>query len=372
MIIMALDHVRDYFHGAAYIFDPTDLSKTDGVMFFTRWITHFCAPVFTFLAGTSAYLNGMQKTKKELSSFLFTRGLWLVIAEIFIITFGWLFNPVFPVFILQVIWALGVSMIVLSALVWLPVNAILIIGLILIFGHNLLDYVTPGANWTDLYNILHRQAPLTVGDAQFFVGYPILPWIGIMCAGYALGQLYVPSYDAGRRKKRLIGLGLGAIALFIVIRFINGYGDPRPWTEQPSSFFTFLSFLNTSKYPPSLLYTLMTLGPALLFLAFTEKPLNAFTRKVVVLGRVPMFFYILHIYVIHLLGVAAIVISGQPWDDMVLNTWVTANEQLRGYGYPLWFVYVLWLVVMIGLYPLCQWYDDYKKAHRGKWWLSYI
>jgi uncharacterized membrane protein len=369
IIIMALDHVRDYFHGAAFIFDPTDLSKTDGVMFFTRWITHFCAPVFTFLAGTSAYLSGVQKTKKQLSSFLFTRGLWLVVAEIFIITFGWLFNPVFPVFILQVIWALGISMMVLAALVWLPVSAILTIGLILIAGHNLLDYVQGS---TDIYNILHRQAPLSIGPANFFVGYPILPWIGIMCTGYAFGQLYLTSFDAARRKKWLIGIGLGAIALFVVIRFINSYGDPRPWSEQATPFFTFLSFLNTTKYPPSLLYTLMTLGPALLFLAFTEKPLNAFTQKLVVLGRVPMFFYIIHIYFIHLLGIIAIVLSGQPWHDMVLHTWVTANEQLRGYGYPLWVVYVLWLVVMVVLYPLCRKYDAYKKANRQQWWLSYV
>jgi uncharacterized membrane protein len=374
ILIMALDHVRDYFHGAAYIFDPTDLSRTDGFMFFTRWITHFCAPVFTFLAGTSAYLNGTQKTKKQLSAFLFSRGLWLVFAELFIITLGWTFNPAYPIFILQVIWALGISMMVLSAMVWLPEKLILITGLVLIFGHNLLDPVVPGLYppVAALFTILHRQELLQVGSANFFVGYPILPWIGIMCTGYALGKLYLPSFDAAKRKKWLVATGLGAIALFIVIRFINSYGDPSPWSTQQTPFFTFLSFLNTTKYPPSLLYILMTLGPALLFLAFTEKPLNAFTQKVVVLGRVPMFFYIIHIYILHLLGVIAVVASGHPWHDMILNNWVTANAQLQGYGYPLWFVYVLWIVVMIGLYPLCSWYDGYKRAHREKWWLSYI
>jgi hypothetical protein len=193
-----------------------------------------------------------------------------------------------------------------------------------------------------------------------------------MATGYAFGQLYLPSVDPVRRKKWLVRLGLGAIVLFVVIRFINAYGDPRPWSEQPTAFFTFLSFLNTTKYPPSLLYTLMTLGPALLFLAYTEKPLNAFTQKLVVLGRVPMFFYILHIYFIHLLGVIAIVLSGHPWQDMVLHTWVTSNEQLQGYGYPLWVVYTIWLVVMVVLYPLCRRYDAYKKAHREKKWLSYL
>jgi uncharacterized membrane protein len=373
--IMALDHVRDYFHGAAYIFDPTDLSRTDGFMFFTRWITHFCAPVFTFLAGTSAYLNGTQKTKKQLSAFLFSRGLWLVIAEILIITFGWTFNPAYPVFILQVIWALGVSMMVLSAMVWLPETVILITGLVLIFGHNLLDpiHVTTNDLSGFLIGVLHEQHFFPLGDQNaIMTGYPIIPWIGIMCTGYALGKLYLPSYDAAKRKKWLLTMGLAAIALFIVIRFINSYGDPRPWSVQQTPFFTFLSFLNTTKYPPSLLYILMTLGPALLFLAFTEKPLNAFTQKLVVLGRVPMFFYIIHIYILHLLGVIAVVASGHPWHDMVLNTWVTANQQLQGYGYPLWFVYALWIVVMIGLYPLCQWYDGYKRTHREKWWLSYV
>jgi uncharacterized membrane protein len=370
IIIMALDHVRDFFHDAAYVFDPTDLSQTNGFIFITRWITHFCAPVFTFLAGTSAYLNGVKKTKRQLSGFLFTRGLWLVIAEIFIITFGWLFNPAYPVFILQVIWALGVSMMVLSALVWLPERVILIAGILIIFGHNLMD--AAGPDQSTLFNMLHRQAPWDAGPIDFFIGYPVLPWIGIMLTGYSLGKLYLPSYDAAKRKQWLVRLGLTATALFVIIRFINVYGDPSPWSVQPTPFFTFLSFLKTTKYPPSLLYTLMTLGPALLFLAFTEKPLNSFTQKLVVLGRVPMFFYIIHIYFIHLLAVAAIVISGHPWQDMVLHTWVTSNEQLKGYGYPLWVVYVLWMLVMICLYPLCKNYDAYKKAHREKRWLSYI
>jgi uncharacterized membrane protein len=301
--------------------------------------------------------------------------LWLVFAELFLITFGWTFNPLYPVFILQVIWALGVSMMALSALIWLPETAIVTIGLVLIFGHNLLDPIHVKGN--DLSNLLiglvHEQHFFPITDhVAVMTGYPITPWIGIMAVGYVFGKMYLPSYDAAKRKKNLLMLGSGAIALFIVIRLINGYGDPRPWSSQPTPFFTFLSFLNTTKYPPSLLYILMTLGPALLFLAFTEKPLNAFTQKVVVLGRVPMFFYIIHIYILHLLGVIAVVASGHPWHDMVLHTWVTANEQLQGYGYPLWFVYALWIVVMIGLYPVCRWYDGYKKAHREKWWLSYV
>jgi uncharacterized membrane protein len=186
------------------------------------------------------------------------------------------------------------------------------------------------------------------------------------------GQLYLPTFDAGKRKKILIYLGLGAIALFILIRFINIYGDPHHWSAQKTSLFTLLSFLNTTKYPPSLLYTLMTLGPAMLFLAFTEKPLTWLTEKLVVLGRVPMFFYILHIYLIHALAVIAASVSGYKWSDMILTGWVSMNDQLKGYGYSLVFVYALWLIIIVGVYPLCRWYDNYKRAHRTKWWLSYI
>jgi uncharacterized membrane protein len=374
MIIMALDHVRDYFHAGAFQFDPTDLTRTDVPLFFTRWITHFCAPVFTFLAGTSAFLNGTKKTKKELSIFLFTRGLWLVIAEIVIITLGWTFNPQYPFLILQVIWALGVSMMVLSVLIYLPLTIILITGLALIFGHNLIDLAqTPGDQSTSfMMAVLHKQQIFFMKPFSVMLGYPVTPWIGIMLTGYALGRLYLPTYESGKRKRNLLWLGLGAVALFIIIRFINAYGDPRPWTSQKTPLFTFLSFLNTTKYPPSLLYTLMTLGPALLFLAFAEKPLNRLTEKFVVFGRVPMFFYILHIYLIHFLAVIAAAVSGYKWSDMVLTGWVSMNTQLQGYGYSLVFVFVLWIIMIIGVYPLCKRYDEYKRMNRTKWWLSYI
>ena len=374
MIIMALDHVRDYFHASAFLFDPTDLSRTDVPLFFTRWITHFCAPVFTFLAGTSAFLNGTKKTKKELSFFLFTRGLWLVIAEVLIVTLGWTFNPQYPVLILQVIWALGVSMMVLSVMIYLPRTLILIIGLALIAGHNLLDIPpSPGGHSTSfLMAALHEQHIFFMKPISIMMGYPVTPWIGIMLCGYAFGQLYLPTFDARKRRKTLITLGLGAVALFIIIRFLNMYGDPHPWLAQKTPVYTLLSFLNTTKYPPSLLYILMTLGPALLFLAFAEKPLNRLSEKVAVFGRVPMFYYLLHIYLIHVLAVLAAAISGYKWSDMVLTGWVSMNAQLQGFGYSLAFVYVLWIIIIIGVYPLCKWYDNYKQVNRSKWWLSYI
>ena len=374
MIIMALDHVRDYFHASAFLYDPTDLTRTDVPLFLTRWITHFCAPIFTFLAGASAFLNGTKKTKKELSFFLFTRGLWLVIAEVLIVTLGWTFNPAYPVLILQVIWALGVSMMVLAGMIYLPLTAILVIGLALIGAHNLLDAPPAGGAHpaSFLMAALHEQRIIPMKPFIIMMGYPVTPWIGIMLVGYAFGQLYLPTFDAGKRRKNLIGLGLAAIALFIIIRFINLYGDPHPWSAQKTPVFTVLSFLNTTKYPPSLLYILMTLGPAMLFLAFAEKPLNKLSEKVVVFGRVPMFYYLLHIYLIHILSVIAAAISGFKWSDMVLTGWVSMNAQLKGYGYSLAFVYVLWILIIVGVYPLCKWYDNYKQANRSKWWLSYI
>ena len=374
MIIMALDHVRDYFHAGAFQFDPTDLTRTDVPLFFTRWITHFCAPIFTFLAGASAFLNSTKKTPKELSLFLFTRGLWLVFAEMAIITLGWTFNPQYPVLILQVIWALGVSMMVLSVMIYLPRTLILIIGLLLIGGHNLLDatHATDNTPSSFFISALHERHFFLGKPFSIMLGYPVIPWIGIMLTGYSFGQLYLPTFDAGKRRKLLTYLGLGAIALFIIIRSIDIYGDPRHWSVQKTPVFTLLSFLNTTKYPPSLLYILMTLGPAMLFLAFAEKPLNRFTEKLVVFGRVPMFFYILHIYLIHVLAVIAAVVSGHKWSDMVLTGWVSMNEQLKGYGYSLVFVYALWIIIIVGVYPLCRRYDNYKRVHRDKWWLSYI
>lgn len=377
MIIMALDHVRDYFHGSAYIYDPTDLSKTSVAIFFTRWITHFCAPVFMLLAGVSACLYGAKKGRKELSFFLFTRGIWLILAELFIVTLEWTFNPHYAAFILQVIWAFGISMLALSVLIWLPRKGIALIGILLIAGHNLLDQVHVPGNTVPAFfwAFLHEQHFFSFGPSSgVMVGYPILPWIGIICMGYCLGSLYLSDYTPEQRKKTLLSLGLGAIVLFILLRFSNLYGDHALWSTQKNAVFTFMSFLNTTKYPPSLLYVLMTTGPAMVFLALAEKPLNALTRRLIVFGRVPMFYYLVHIFFIHLLAIIGAVVSGHPWTVMVdLTTWVTANVQLKGYGFNLLTVYVVWIGVVIALYPLCRWFDGYKRAHQAeKWWLSYL
>lgn len=378
MIIMALDHVRDYFHAYSYLNDPTDLQHTSTTIFLTRWITHFCAPVFMLLAGISACLYGAKNGRKALSGFLFTRGLWLVVVELFIITLAWTFNPHYSAFILQVIWAFGISMMTLALLIHLPRTVLLCIGIILVAGHNALDnvHVAEDSPWSFLWSVLHQPnfSGFPFGSSRIILGYPVLPYIGIITLGYCLGSLYTPDTAPDTRKRLLLNMGIGAILLFIVLRWINVYGDAAPWSVQKDFLFTVLSFINVSKYPPSLLYILMTLGPALLFLAYAERPLNRVTSKVTIFGRVPMFFYLLHIPLIHGLGVLASWLSGHSPADMVnLTTWVTANAQLRGYGFSLPVVYLVWIAVMLMLYPVSLRFSQYKQANQGqKKWLSYF
>ncbi len=376
MIIMALDHVRDYFNRSAYLFDPTDLQHATVALFLTRWITHFCAPVFMLLSGISAWLYGRKNGRTAASFFLLTRGLWLIIAELFIVTLGWTFNLHYGIFILQVIWAFGISMIVLSGLIYAPRGVLLAIALLLIGGHDLLDgiHVTGNGFGAVLFSFLHVQAGFKAGPINFFVGYPILPWIGIIALGYWFGDLYHPDCNPAQRRRLLRRLGWGAIVLFIVIRAFDGYGDPAPWSVQRNVVYTILSFVNVSKYPPSLLYILLTIGPALLFLSAAERSLNALTRPLAVIGRVPMFYYLLHIYFLHALAIAAAAVSGFPPSAMVnLNNWVTANPQLKGYGFGLDIVYAVWMGTVIILYPLCRWFDRYKRSHAAQQkWLSYL
>ncbi len=375
MIIMALDHVRDYFHNSAFLNSPTDLSQTTIPIFFTRWITHFCAPVFVFLAGISAYLYGAKRSRKQLSFFLFTRGIWLVAAELFIVTLGWTFNPSYPFFNLQVIWATGISMIILSAIIYMNKYIIFITGIVLIVAHNLLDNVhLPGNGIASfLWSLLHEPGYFTFGSFSFSVRYPVLPWIGIMAIGYSFGRLYTSAYDPKKRQKILLLLGGVAIILFIILRAGNFYGDAANWSMQKNTAFSLLSFLNVTKYPPSLLYILMTLGPALIFLSLSEKPLNALTSKITIFGRVPMFYYLLHIFLIHLFAMIGAMVSGYKWSDMILSTRVNASPELKGYGFNLITVYIIWIGLVIILYPFCKWFDKYKRRNQSiKWWLSYL
>lgn len=377
ILIMALDHVRDYFHADNFVYDPTDMAQTNAPVFFTRWITHFCAPVFVFLAGTSAFLVGERKSKKELSIFLLKRGLWLMLLELTIVNFAWNFNPSFTFTRLQVIWVLGLGMVCMSAIIYLPQKIILTIGLIILFGHNLLDNIKATGNSLPdfLWCLLHERKRFTISEGHLVgTGYPLLPWLSIMMLGYCLGALYKNGMDAALRKKSLLIIGGTATLLFILIRGINDYGDMKPWESQPSFIMNICSFLNVTKYPPSLLYTLMTMGPALILLTWLEKPLSRFGKILIRFGRVPLFFYLLHLFLIHGLGIIAVVISGRPWTDMIFTLNQNAKDApwLKGYGYSLAGTYAVWILVIAMLYPLCRWYDKYKSTHKEKWWLSYL
>ena len=377
IVNMALDHVRDYFHAGNFLYDPTDMAQTNAPVFFTRWVTHFCAPVFVFLAGTSVFLIGERKTKKELAFFLLKRGLWLVLLEVTIVNFAWGFNAASSIFRLQVIWVLGLGMVVMSAIIYLPPKIILATGLLILFGHNLFDNIhATGNSFPDfLWSLLHERKRFTISEGHLIgTGYPLIPWLSIMMLGYCFGALYKKGMDAAFRKKYLLIIGGAATALFILIRGINMYGDMKSWQVQPSFIMSICSFLNVTKYPPSLLYTLMTLGPALIILMLLEKPLNIFGKIIIVIGRVPLFFYLIHLYLIHLLAIVAVVISGRPWTDMIFITGINAKDApwLKGFGYSLAGTYLVWIAVLLLLYPLCKWYDDHKTNHKEKWWLSYL
>lgn len=371
MVIMALDHVRDYFHYSAFYFDPTDPTQTTLPIFFTRWITHFCAPTFCFLAGTSAFMVGRRKSVTELSGFLLKRGLWLVFIEMTVVNFAWYFDVCFKNPGLLVIWSLGISMIVLAALVHLPRRFILFFSLLIIFGHNLLDNIHFEGNV--FWSILHEFTFFKISENYMFVvGYPIIPWIAVMSLGYYFGSFYDKSYENVNRKKLFNLLGITTIMAFMIIRYCNFYGDPLPWKDYGSTSKDLFSFLNPSKYPPSLDYLLMTLGGAFLFLANSEKLKGKVVDFFSTFGRVPFFYYILHLYIIHLVALLFAELSGFGWKIMILNAWVSESPGLKGYGFPLWIVYAVWVGIILLLYPLCKKFDNYKQSHKEKWWLSYL
>ncbi|TDD98032.1 DUF1624 domain-containing protein [Flavobacterium cellulosilyticum] len=371
MVIMALDHTRDYFHYSAFYFDPTDPTKSTLPIFFTRFITHFCAPAFSFLAGLSACLVGRRKSKSELSSFLVKRGLWLVFIELTIVNFAWYFDLSFRNPSLIVIWSLGISMIVLAALIHLPKKIILVFSILVIFGHNLLD--TTHFTGNVLWAILHEYAIFNISETHHLnVYYPIIPWIAVMSLGYYFGSFYDKSYDILKRKKVFNRIGISALLLFVFIRFINRYGDPIPWKDYGTISKDLISFLNPSKYPPSLLYLLMTLSGTILFLANSEKLKGKVVDFFSTFGRVPFFYYIIHIYVIHLFALLFAQLTGFGWKIMILPTWVSEVTALKGYGFPLSVVYAVWIGIILLLYPICKKFDNYKQSHKEKWWLSYL
>ncbi len=376
IILMVLDHVRMYFGQGTWWADPTDLATTTPLLFLTRWITHFCAPVFIFLAGTSAALHGahLQNTG-QLSRYLLKRGLWLVFLELGILLFGWMFDITFSFHLLQVMWALGASMVILGGLVYLPGWTILAFGLVLVLGHNLLDPVRMEGTGIPslLWYILHQNAVVVFGpDAVVYFHYPLLPLAGLMALGYVFGRLYLPGFDAGRRRKWLLWMGAGAILSFVVLRGLNLYGDPNPWSPQGTVLYSIMSFLNTTKYPASLQFMLMTIGPALVFLALTEGVEIRATELVLTFGRVSLFFYLVHVYWIHLLALVAIELAGRSWSEWIITARAFMAGSQAGFGFPLLVVYLVWALVLVAMYPLCKWYRRYKKAHPENRLLAYI
>lgn len=374
IVIMALDHVRDFF--AATPFAPEDVSQTTPAWFFTRWVTHFCAPVFVFLAGAGAYLYGLKAgSARALSRFLLVRGLWLVFLEFTVINLSWMFEwPWNEGFMFgQVIWVIGVSMIVLAGLSRLPLPWVVGFGLVLIAGHNLLDGIRPemlgslGWLWTFLH-IGFGWIPFNAEQSfGFLVVYPLIPWVGVMALGYAFGP--VMRWAPERRQKWLWRAGLGIILLFVALRTTNWYGDAQHWAPQEKGVvYSLLSFLNTSKYPPSLLYLCMTLGPGMLLLLWFERWRGAVPAFLQVFGRVPFFFYFLHFSIINAASRAYFYLAKGWHVDFFSNPPAKWPE---GYEPSLGLAYVAWALLIAGMYFLCRWYGKYKFSH-DYWWLKYL
>ncbi|WP_341836361.1 heparan-alpha-glucosaminide N-acetyltransferase domain-containing protein [Chitinophaga pollutisoli] len=375
MILMALDHVRDFFHTGAMTSDPLDPETTHTALYLTRWVTHFCAPIFVFLSGLSVFLMNGRKTKAEISKFLLTRGLWLIVVEVTIVSLGLSFNPLFSLFFLQVIWAIGVSFVLLSLLVFLPWGAILALGAAITLSHNILDFyeAQPGFQPGLLWEFAHKR---TFALHEVFPGhraivlYPFLPWVGVMMMGYGCGRLFAADISSRMRQSVLVTVGLGMIGLFFLLRAVNVYGDPLRWEAWHTLSQTLFSFFNVQKYPPSLLYTCATIGPGLLALAALEHARNGFTAVCNVYGSVPFFYYVLHFYLIHGLTVIAFFASGYNASQIV-DPQTPFLFRPADFGFSLPVVYLVWIGVVAALYFPCKRFAAYKR-NRRKWWLSYV
>lgn len=372
IIVMALDHVRDFFGDAAA--NPTDLTTTTAALFFSRWITHFCAPAFFLLTGTGAYLSLSRMTPAELSRFLITRGIWLIVLELTVLRFTMQFNVDYQVTIVTVLWALGWAMIVLAGLVWLPLWLIAAAGAAMVLGHNLLDSI-PAASFgplAPLWTVLHAPGFLVHTERfSLFISYVLIPWVGVTALGFVLGSIF--RLDPVRRQRLLLWWGMGAIAAFLLLRFANIYGDPVSWSDQSSPLRTLMSFLNVSKYPPSLLFLLATLGPLLLLLRAFDHHLPALARPALIIGKVPLFFFLGHFFLIHLLAVAASYLRygeiGGMFRSPDMAHFPFSAPPNWGAGLPA--IYAIWFGVVLIMFPLCRWYAGVKQRN-DSWWLSYL
>ncbi len=372
MIIMALDHTRDLIHITSVTDSPTNLQATTPALFLTRWITHFCAPIFVFLSGVSAYLV-FKKTNDVTSTrrFLLTRGIWLVVLEFTLVNFGVWFNPHFNVFLFDVIAAIGCGFIILSLLLKSSIKTILIVGLAIIFLHNLSSFISaaetslPGK----LTMMLVAPGAIPFGKGGLFImGYPPIPWLGILLTGFAAGRLFELAIPM--RKPLFLKIGLTALALFIIVRSVNVYGDSFQWEKQKSTLFTFLSFINVTKYPPSLIFCLLTLGVMFLLLSSVEGLQNKFTEITIVYGKVPLFYFLIHWYILHPLMFLIVFFQGYKYSDLVFGVNLGRPKGISGVN--LWYTYLIWALVVIALYPICKWYGKYKESHKEKKWLRYL
>lgn len=372
MIIMALDHVRDLMHVDSITQSPTDLTTTSPLLFFTRFITHLCAPTFVFLAGTSVYLSLQNKNNvSETRKFLLKRGIWLVVLEFTIVNFGLFFDIGFHSLLFEVIAAIGFGFIILSVLLKIRSQTLGIIGLFILFFHNLTPLIPFAENSILKTALAPLFSPIVFpfSGRAFIMGYPPIPWLGIMLVGFATGKFF--EWNEKKRKQLFTKIGLSALVLFIIIRFVNIYGDSALWTIQKDAVFTFLSFMNVTKYPPSLLFCLVTLGIMFLLLAFAERFSSGIQKVTLVYGKVPLFYFVVHFYVIHLLTLLMLFAQGFSFSQFEFASGTFGRPKGIESGLSLWLIYLIWIFVVVLLYKPCQWFGKYKSEHKY-WWLQYI
>ena len=374
MLIMALDHTRDFFiHSTAG--NPVNLATTTPIFFFTRWITHFCAPTFVFLSGISAYLAGKRRSPGEFRAFLIKRGLWLMAVEVIFVSFALTLNPEFNMVALLVVWAIGFSMILLACLSGTSLKVIGAVGAVIFFGHDLLHFVplpkTGIGHFLVTMFFTASGSAFPLGETRILLdAYAVIPWLGLMLLGYVFGSLFQSSFDPQKRKRILMRTGLSMIVLFILLRYFNFYGDPSPWSIQKTGIMSLVSFLNATKNPPSLLYLCMTVGPASVVLSLLENVQNKFASILIVYGNVPLFYYILHIYLIRLLDIVVFFATGYN-TGQIASPGQPFYFQPPTFGFGLGGVYIMWLLVIALMYFPCRWYSKYKRTHH-QWWLSYL
>jgi uncharacterized membrane protein len=377
MIVMALDHVRDFFHLGAMSFSPTDLSQTTLTLFLTRWITHFCMPTFMFTAGLGAFFFGRSHTKRQLSQFLGTRGLWFILLELTVMQLAYNFNlSLRYTILLLILWIFGICMIAMAALIHLPVRWLAMLSVAVLVFHNCLDGIQAAqfGSGAWVWNLLHQPGVFPVAGTSVLVPYTFVPWIAVMAAGFCFGQVFL--LEPAQRRRIMLRMGIALTVGFVLVRAVNLYGDPAPWARQKSAVFTVLSFLNCTKYPASLEFLLMTLGPGLLVLAYLDQRSFKASNPLIVFGRVPMFYFILHFYLIHALAVlAAWLRYGTAAARFTFSPLPSMGGPAKlfpsAFGYSLWVVYGVWMLVVVSLYPLCRWFAKVK-ATRRDWWLSYL